>query len=288
MMTFINQIRGKKNKIVLSYLGVPAPELLISDKECISLAFLDVETTGLDKRNDQIIELAVKVVIVEICSGKIVSIEGDYESYNDPGFEISDRITQLTGIKNKDIKGRAIVWGHVDDLISNVDLIVAHNANFDRSFVDRNSVISVKKVWSCSVNDIDWLKRGFSSSKQELLCYWHGFFFDAHRAMNDIDALINLLTHSSYTSNRPIIELIENSQKLQYIILAENFPYNEKKKESIKRNKYQWNPERKVWYKNVSEDSLEAEKELLTAKIYDNVFKGRVKKLDLVDKYKPI
>ena len=287
-MTFIDQIRGKKNKIVLSYLGVPAPELLISDKECISLAFLDVETTGLDKRNDQIIELAVKVVNVEKTSGKIVSIEGDYESYNDPGFEISDRITQLTGIKNKDIKGRAIVWGHVDDLISNVDLIVAHNANFDRSFVDRNSVISVRKVWSCSVNDIDWLKRGFSSSKQELLCYWHGFFFDAHRAMNDIDALINLLTHSSYTSKRPIIELIQNSQKDQYIILAENFSYNEKKKEIIKRNKYMWNPDHKVWYKNVSEDSIEAEKKILAATIYDNVFQGRVKKIDPTDKYKPI
>ena len=52
--------------------------------------------------------------------------------------------------------------------------------------------------------------------------------------MNDIDALINLLTHSSYTSNRPIIELIENSQKLQYIILAENFSYNEKKKKLLK------------------------------------------------------
>ena len=287
-MTFIDQIKRKNNEIVLSYLGSPAPEMLITDKKCISLAFLDVETTGLDKRNDQIIELAVKVVNVEKTSGKIVSIESEYESYNDPGFEISDRITQLTGIKNKDIKGRAIVWGHVDDLISNVDLIVAHNATFDRSFVDRNSVISVKKVWSCSVNDIDWLKRGFSSSKQELLCYWHGFFFDAHRAMNDIDALINLLTHSSYTSKRPIIELIQNSQKDQYIILAENFSYNEKKKEIIKRNKYMWNPDHKVWYKNVSEDSIEAEKKILAATIYDNVFQGRVKKIDPTDKYKPI
>ena len=287
-MTFIDQIKRKNNEIVLSYLGSPAPEMLITDKKCISLAFLDVETTGLDKRNDQIIELAVKVVNVEKTSGKIVSIESEYESYNDPGFEISDRITQLTGIKNKDIKGRAIVWGHVDDLISNVDLIVAHNATFDRSFVDRNSVISVKKVWSCSVNDIDWLKRGFSSSKQELLCYWHGFFFDAHRAMNDIDALINLLTHSSYSSNRPIIELIQNSQKVQYIILAENFSYNEKKKEIIKRNKYMWNPDQKVWYKNVSEDSIEAEKKILAATIYDNVFQGRVKKIDPTDKYKPI
>ena len=288
MMTFIDQIKRKNNEIILSHLGSPAPEMLITDKECISLAFLDVETTGLDKRNDQIIELAVKVVNVEKISGKIVSIESEYESYNDPGFEISDRITQLTGIKNKDIKERAIAWGHVDDLISNVDLIVAHNATFDRSFVDRNSVISVKKVWSCSVNDIDWLKRGFSSSKQELLCYWHGFFFDAHRAMNDIDALINLLTHSSYSGNRPIKELIENSQKVQYIILAENFPYNEKKKEIIKRNKYMWNPDQKVWYKNVLEDSIEAEKKILAAAIYDNVFQGRVKKIDPMDKYKPI
>ena len=287
-MTFIDQIKRKNNEIVLSHLGSPAPEMLITDKECISLAFLDVETTGLDKRNDQIIELAVKVVNVEKTSGKIVSIESEYESYNDPGFEISDRITQLTGIKNKDIKERAIAWGYVDDLISNVDLIVAHNATFDRSFVDRNSVISVKKVWSCSVNDIDWLKRGFSSSKQELLCYWHGFFFDAHRAMNDIDALINLLTHSSYSSNRPIKELIQNSQKVQYIILAENFSYNEKKKEIIKRNKYMWNPDQKVWYKNVLEDSIEAEKKILAAAIYDNVFQGRVKKIDPIDKYKPI
>jgi len=287
-MTFIDQLKRENNKIVLSYLGLPAPEMLITDKECISLAFLDVETTGLDKRNDQIIELAIKVVNVEKTSGKIVSIEGEYESYSDPGFEISDRISQLTGIRNEDIKGKAIVWGHVDDLISKVDVIVAHNATFDRSFVDRNSVISVEKVWSCSVNDIDWLKRGFSSSKQELLCYWHGFFFDAHRAMNDIDALINLLTHSSYSSNRPMIELIENSQKVQYIILAENFPYNEKKKETIKRSKYMWNPHRKVWYKNVSEDSIEAEKKILSAAIYDNVFQGRVKKIDPIDKYKPI
>ena len=61
-----------------------------------------------------------------------------------------------------------------------------------------------------------------------------------------------------------------------------------KKKEIIKRNKYMWNPDQKVWYKNVSEDSIEAEKKILAATIYDNVFQGRVKKIDPIDKYKPI
>ena len=46
-----------------------------------------------------------------------------------------------------------------------------------------------------------------------------------------------------------------------------------------------WNPDQKVWYKNVSEDSIEAEKRILAATIYDNVFKGRVKKIDpIIDK----
>ena len=285
-MTFIKSIKTSENKIILKNLGAPSPELLITDQECISIVFLDTETTGVNRANDKIIELALKIATFEKSSGMIVSIDQVYESFNDPGEEISQEITMLTGISNEMIQDQSIDWSMVDTILKDADIVVAHNASFDRAFVEKHSSVSPNKIWACSINDIDWLSRGFTSAKQELLCYWHGFYFEAHRAMNDVDALIHLLTHPSYDIDRPVLELIENSQKPTYIIFATNFNYDPVKKDIVKANKYKWNPDEKIWYKNVTFDILESEKEWLTGVIYDFHFEGRVEEINPIDKYK--
>jgi len=285
-MTFINSIKGDSNKITLKKHDPPSSELLITDQECMKIAFLDTETTGIDRANDQIIEIAIKMVRFETTSGKILSIVGSYESFNDPEEDISTEITLLTGIDNKMVDGESIDWDMVDGLLEEADLIVAHNAGFDRAFVDRYSSVSPNKIWACSISDIDWLGRGFTSSKQELLCYWHGFYFDAHRAMNDVDALIHLVTHDPDAGERALIELIESSKRPEYVIFADHFKYDPVKKDVVKGNKYRWDPEGKVWYKKVNFDALEHEKEWLTVTIYDQIFKGRVEEINPNDKYK--
>ena len=285
-MTFIKSIQTSENNIILKNLEEPAPELLITGQKCISIVFLDTETTGVNRANDKIIELALKMATFEKSSGMIVFIDQVYESFNDPGEDISSEITMLTGISNDMVQGQSIDWGMVDTILKDANIVVAHNASFDRAFVDKHSSISPTKIWGCSINDIDWLGRGFSSAKQELLCYWHGFYFNAHRAMNDVDALIHLLTHSSYDVDRPVLELIENSQKPTYVIFATNFNYDPVKKDIVKANKYKWNPEEKIWYKNVTFDILESEKEWLTGVIYDFHFEGRVEEINPIDKYK--
>ena len=285
-MTFIKSIKTELKRITLKEYDPPAPELLITDQECISIAFLDTETTGVNKTSDKIIELALKVVKFEKPSGKIVSIDIEYESFNDPGEEISQEITILTGINDEMVEGQTIDWETVDAILKDAEIVVAHNAGFDRAFIDRYSSISPDKIWACSMQDIDWLGRGFTSSKQELLCYWHGFYFDAHRAMNDVDALIHLLTHPSYEADRPLLELMKNSQKPTYVIFATNFNYDPVKKDIVKANKYKWNAEDKVWYKTVSFDDLDKEKDWLTVAIYDFIFEGRVEEINLNDKYK--
>ena len=87
-MTFIKSIINDSNKILLKKYGPPAPELLISDRSTIKVAFVDTETTGIDRKNDHIIEIAVKVLCFETSSGKILSVEGSYESFNDPEEDI--------------------------------------------------------------------------------------------------------------------------------------------------------------------------------------------------------
>ena len=285
-MTFINSIKKESNNIVLKELDAPAPELLITDRDSISIAFLDTETTGTDRANDKIIEIAIKLVKFEAPTGKILSIDQTYESFNDPEEDISTEITQLTGITIEMVEGHSIDWGKVDSIFEDSDIIVAHNAEFDRAFVDRHSSVSQSKIWACSIIDIDWLNRGFTSPKQELLCHWHGFYFDAHRAMNDVDALIHLMTHESYGDDRPLIELIDNAKKPVYVIFADNFKYDPVKKDIIKTNKYRWNPDDRIWYKRVNFDELDSEKDWLTATIYNQVFEGRVEEINLNDKYK--
>lgn len=285
-MTFIKSIQSNPKGVLLKEYGPPVPELLITNLDTVNVVFLDTETTGVDRENDKIIEIAIKLVKFEGQTGKIIAIDKAFESFNDPDENIATEITQLTGITNEMVANHQIAWDIVDAILKNSDLIVAHNAGFDRAFIDCYSTVSPNKMWGCSINDIDWLGRGFASPKQELLCHWHGFYFEAHRAMNDVDALIHLVTHDFYKNDRPILELIENSKKPEYVIFAENFQYDPIKKDIVKAHKYKWNPKEKIWYKRVLIDDLEREKAWLTNAIYDNVFKGRIEEINLTDKYK--
>ena len=285
-MAFIKTLKKVNGLITLKQCKPPFPELLISNGESLNITVLDTETTGINRLNDEIIEIAIKEIEFEKESGKIIKITNQYESFNEPSKKIDDKITKLTGIDNKTVKNKLIDWNEVDSILKNTDIVVAHNAKFDRAFVDRYSSISSSKIWGCTINDIDWFEKGFSSQKQELLCYWHGFYFEAHRAMNDVNALIQLLIHPYYGKNRPIVELIKNAGQIRFKILVSNFPYNEQKKDKIKGDGYKWSTTDKIWYKEVDENNLILEKKYLSSVIYNGEFNGHVEEIDPNERYK--
>ena len=55
-MAFIKSIKANPTTITLKKLDSPIPEILLTDKESISIGFLDTETTGINCKNDKIIE----------------------------------------------------------------------------------------------------------------------------------------------------------------------------------------------------------------------------------------
>ena len=285
-MVFISTLKKVNGQITLKQCKSTFPELLIAKGETLNITFLDTETTGTNRLNDEVIEIAIKKIEFEKDSGKIIKIISQYESFNEPNQEISDKITKLTGIDNKTVKNKCIDWELIDSVLKDTDIIVAHNAKFDRAFVDRYSSISSSKIWGCTINDIDWFEKGFSSQKQELLCYWHGFYFEAHRAMNDVDALIQLLIHPHYGKNRPILELIKNARQIRNKVLGSNFPYNEQKKDKIKGDGYKWSTIDKIWYKEVDKNNLILEKKYLSSVIYNGEFNGHVEEIDPNERYK--
>ena len=97
---------------------------------------LDVETTGFGyKSGDRIIEIGV----VEVIGNEIIE-EPVVHKYVNPGKNISRRITDITGISNKHVKNKPKFEHHsiCDELLDFIgrSKIVAHNAPFDRGFIN--------------------------------------------------------------------------------------------------------------------------------------------------------
>ena len=258
---------------------------LLTDKNFIKVSFVDLETTGLDFERDEIIEIGLRMLAINRQDYQNFTTIREYESYNDTELEVDEEITMLTGITKDMIEGKNIDWKVVQEILALSDVVVAHHASFDRHFLEKN--IDFENVWGCSKADVDWKERGFLNTKLELLSIWHGFFYDAHRAMNDVNATIHLLLHPSYEKYTPLEELVENSQKKHYLIINK-FPYNPSLIKLLKkRGRYRYNPSDKSWrifFKDKSESDHEVE--WLKKNIYNGYFQGEIKEISLFDKYK--
>ena len=292
-MAFLKELHQNNNFILLKkYEGEDIKadddvqlEELDKNSNKIRICVIDLETTGLSHDDDEIIEIAMKLIEVDKETGNYVTAVKKYESYNQPRKRITEEITALTGITNEDVKGKEIDWKLVERLFSYSQLVVAHNAWFDRNMLE--NYIRPRNIWACSSNDIDWRKRGFAKSSLELLSIWHGFYYDAHRAMNDVNATIHLMTHSHYDI-KPIAELIENAKKPHYNIVNK-FSYNEDYVRLLKKRSraYRFNRDNKAWTILLDDEKkLEEEKEWLADNIYNGIFNGSIKFIDLYDKYK--
>ena len=258
---------------------------LIDDEKYVKVSFIDFETTGLDFEKDEVIEIGLRTIAVNKLDYQDFYSVKDYESYNDTNNVIDEEVTMLTGITKDMILGKKIDWLEVESILKISDVIVAHNATFDRWFLEKH--VDFKNIWACSKADINWKDRGFLNTKLELLSIWHGFYYDSHRAMNDVNATIHLLLHPSYEDYSPLEELVKNSKKEHHLIINK-FPYNQDTISKLKRRRgYRYNPSDKSWRTLLRDKGLlENEVEWLKENIYNGYFKGEIQQIPLTDKYK--
>jgi DNA polymerase-3 subunit epsilon len=229
---------------------------------------LDTETTGLDSKNESIIELAMLSVLVDLATGLPVGPVTIYESFEDPGKPIPAQITEITGIDDSMVKGLRIDDAAVAALVEQADLIVAHNAGFDRPFVEARFPVFARKAWGCSFQGIDWKKEGSGSAKLEFLASERGWFYDAHRAQVDCHALLQVLSAPLTDGQTGLARLLAGAGQTRYKLRATGAPFESKDK--LKARGYRWDGEARVWWCSLaSQDLLEAECVWLKAEVYD-------------------
>jgi len=248
---------------------------------------LDVETTGTSPVNDRITEIGIRCFRFHRETGEILTRDEGYGALEDPGIPLSPEIVRITGITDEMVKGKRIDWPKVQSLLEQAQIVIAHNASFDRPFLDRYLPLSSSKIWGCSFRQIDWPTKGFPSQKLEILAIYHGFFCTAHRALADADTLLHLLAMRCPIDGTPYLgELLRNARRKSAIVLAVQSP--RKTKDLLKQRGYRWDGERKVWNKLIYHDETPQEVAWLTEHVYAGHFQGIVRELSLSDGFKPL
>lgn len=228
--------------------------------------YLDVETTGLEG-HDKIIELAL-VSFEFDDSGTIYRVLDEFDEFEDPGRAISREITELTGITNDDVRGKRIADERVAAVVEPADLVIAHNAAFDRPFVEARLPLFESKAWACSVADIDWRRYGFSGRNLEYLAMKRGFVFEGHRAINDCLAGIELLSLPLPADGGPptLTGLLQNSRRTSVRLWAKDSPFDSK--DRLKARSYRWNAAAKTWWRDLPSEEFDEELAWLGDAVY--------------------
>jgi DNA polymerase-3 subunit epsilon len=248
-------------------------------------AVVDVETTGLGHGHDRVIEIGVRTFRFHKTGGHLVSLEASYEGLQDPGFPLSADITEITGITDQDVKGKNIDWAQVKLLLDHSEIVIAHNAGFDRPFIEKELGEPTDQVWACSFKQIDWTSKGFGIQKLEILSAYHGFFADAHRALNDVDALLNLLIHADdVTGKSYLAELFANSRRNRTKVIAIGAPFESK--DLLKSKGYRWDPEARAWNKVIYQDLLGTELDWMKSVVYRGEFRGKLVEIPVEEQFR--
>lgn len=232
--------------------------------------FLDTETTGLSCHTNKILELGM--IKFEYCeNGNVYRILEEFNGYQDPHEPIESHITALTGITDEMVKDQNIDSYDVGKFLEEVDIIIAHNAQFDRPFFEKMFPELPKKAWGCSRVDIDWKAEKIESHKLEYLAYKYNFFYEGHRAVIDCLAGLHILAQTLPISKRPVLkDLLDSCHRTRSKIWAKNAPFDTK--DLLKAKGYRWSTHPtanyKAWMIETYEDQLESEIEYLCSNIY--------------------
>jgi DNA polymerase-3 subunit epsilon len=220
---------------------------------------VDLETTGLDAATDRIIEIGILEFSVDSDMKPVVT--SLYGALQDPGIPLSPEIEKLTGISERHLRGQAIDWDRVRGYFARAAVVIAHNADFDRGFLERSGELQgLRPHWACSMRHIDWRAHGFKTQSLNYLAADHGFVNPfAHRALFDCATTFRLVTDH-------LGEMIDRSHQREYLIKAVSSPFESK--DVLRERGYRWEATERHWYRVVPEPALAEERVFLQERVY--------------------
>jgi DNA polymerase-3 subunit epsilon len=124
---------------------------------------VDLETTGLDANKDEIIEVAM-VKFGYSNSDQVTGVTGIFQAFNQPTAPIPAEIVALTGITDAMVTGHKIDAAALEGFVADANIVIAHNAAFDRKFAEVSWSLFQHKNWACSATGSNGKNTGLEAS----------------------------------------------------------------------------------------------------------------------------
>jgi len=229
---------------------------------------VDIECTGLDHSADEIFNIG----IAKFCYDNAGVIQGHNigaNQYREPAVPISKFISKMTRINPELLKGKSFNDEIINGLLAASDIVVAHNAEFVRPFVDIRYEASRSKIWLETKSQVEWNDYGLFDLRLIDLAHFFGFTFEAHRAIMKSLAILRIISQSPQGAlkSQSILQMMLDRSKIPDVrIDAWESPFE--KRDLLKNNGYFWNSRRKVWTKSIPCYKYEKEDAFMREQIY--------------------
>jgi DNA polymerase-3 subunit epsilon len=212
----------------------------------------DIESSGLDRDHDEVIEIGYVLwsvehrTIIECYSALLIGDSNEAELFN----AIPPAARELGTDPD-------IAWTIVGQASQQADLVLAHQADFDRSFVVREAgryegAAELSRLpFVCTIEDFVWPITSASKSLVSIALAHGVAVTSAHRAVNDCLLLARLLERVDHVDDLLHLALQRASRpKAEYIART---PYQQK--DLVKAAGFHWNGT--VWSRYMAVEDAE-------------------------------
>jgi DNA polymerase-3 subunit epsilon len=215
------------------------------------LAPLDVETTGLDKQKDRVIELGVCLY----STGQKKYLDSVGQLVQSDGVAVTAEITGITGITQAAVDNfgydPADALNTLIEFVTQADAVIGHNIRyFDWPIIENWAKRLGRQLPSVLLVDTMEDIPGVEGEQLITMCAKKGFVNpEQHSALNDAQATMKLAM--SYD-----IDTIVARAKIPTVIVQSLAPRTTNNSEN-KKYKFRWNPDLKIWWKAVKETDVQ-------------------------------
>jgi len=201
---------------------------------------IDTETTGVDE-NAEVAEICFAALDIE--RAKIRSIWSECIEFNGENAAID-----VNGIpKGLATIGRQQASEVLKDIASRVDVIVAHNASFDRRFLPEFDALP----WVCTLRDYPWPGLAKTGNLASLALHYGVGLVRAHRAFDDVLTLATVLERQGPLLEDQMREAMRRAAIPRYKAMA---LVTIAHKDLAKNAGFRWDPLTKMWWKDVTDE----------------------------------